>query len=464
TVDAPAPLGKSAQATRPLDIRLSNPGGRLSLELDYGGLLKGAFRMDKRLRGDLLLGSGSLQLPDEGVQVRGRLAQASVEPWIDFIGDRLMPSLKASRGGGSGTGQASLSKVSLQVDRLDLFGVDVADTRLSVLPANAGWDMALSSRAVAGSVRIPDGFTARGEAPLSLSVSRLNLTLPEGALGDKGQSVPVSPLTLPPVDADFNNIVINGQDYGQWQGKVRPVKEGVRISELDGRWRSSRFQGTLDWTEQSGKPYSRFNGSLSSDNLGHSLKAWGLPALIESEDARAQVVLGWADWPLNMDYLALEGQTQVDIGECRIPDTDTRTSFLRLLGILNIGTIQRRLRLDFSDLYKKGMSCDSITGDFSIDGPRVATSNLAIDSPSAAIRVKGAIDLEKETLDHNMEVTLPLSSNLYAGCLAGPAACAGIFVVERIWGDRLDKTTTMEYRVTGNWSSPQVKETEGIFE
>ena len=464
TVDAPAPLGKSAQATRPLDIRLSNPGGRLSLELDYGGLLQGAFRMDKRLRGDLLLGSGSLQLPDEGVQVRGRLAQASVEPWIDFIGDRLMPSLKASRGGSTGTGQASLSKVSLQVDRLDLFGVNVAGTRLSVLPANAGWDMALSSRAVAGSVRIPDGFTARGEAPLSLSVSRLNLILPEGALGDKGQSVPVSPLTLPPVDADFNNIVINGQDYGQWQGKVRPVKEGVRISELDGRWRSSRFQGTLDWTEQSGKPYSRFNGSLSSDNLGHSLKAWGLPALIESEDARAQVVLGWADWPLNMDYLALEGQTQVDIGECRIPDTDTRTSFLRLLGILNIGTIQRRLRLDFSDLYKKGMSCDSITGDFSIDGPRVATSNLVIDSPSAAIRVKGAIDLEKETLDHNMEVTLPLSSNLYAGCLAGPAACAGIFVVERIWGDRLDKTTTMEYRVTGNWSSPQVKETEGIFE
>ena len=464
TVDAPAPLGKSAQATRPLDIRLSNPGGRLALDMEYGGLLRGALRIDKRVRGDLLVGSGTLQVPAEGIQVRGRLANASVEPWIDFIGNRLVPSLNAGTAGGVATADASLSKVSLQVDRLDLFGMEVADTRLSVLPAAAGWDMALSSRAVAGSVRIPDGFTARGEVPLAMSVSRLNLNLPEGALGDDGESAPVSPLTLPPLDADFNSIVINGEDYGQWQGKVRPVKQGVRISDLDGRWRSSRFQGTLDWTEEAGKPYSRFNGSLSSDNLGRSLNAWGLPALIESDDARAQVVLGWADWPLNMDYLALEGQTQVDIGECRIPDTDTRTSFLRLLGILNIGTIQRRLRLDFSDLYKKGMSCDSITGDFSIDGPRVATSNLAIDSPSAAIRVKGAIDLEKETLDHNMEVTLPLSSNLYAGCLAGPAACAGIFVVERIWGDRLDKTTTMEYRVTGNWSSPQVKETEGIFE
>lgn len=462
SVDAPAPLGKAAQETRPLDIRLSKPDGRLVLKMTYGSLLRGAFRVGGKVRGDLLFGDGSLQVPADGVQVRGRLARASVEPWIDFIGNRLVPSLNT--GSGVATADASLNKVNLQVDRLDLFGVEVTDTRLSVLPGNAGWDLALSSRAVAGSVHIPDGFTARGDAPLALSVSRLKLTLPEGALGDDSGAAPVSPVTLPPIDADVNSIVINGEDYGQWQGKVRPVKQGVRITGLDGRWRASRIQGTLDWTEEAGKPYSRFNGSLSSDDLGRSLEAWGLPALIESDDARAQVVLGWADWPLGMDYLALEGQAQVDIGKCRIPDTDAKTSFLRLLGILNIGTIQRRLRLDFSDLYKKGMSCDSITGDFTIDGARVATSNLTIDSPSAAIRVKGAIDLEKETLDHSMEVTLPLSSNLYAGCLAGPAACAGIFVVERIWGDRLDKTTTMEYRVTGNWSNPQVKETEGIFE
>ncbi|MED5388344.1 MAG: YhdP family protein [Pseudomonadota bacterium] len=464
TVDVPAPLGKKAQQTRPLDIRLRSPGNRLALDLDYGGgLLRGVFQIDKSMRGDLLLGAGSLALPADGIQVRGRLAQASVEPWIDFIGNQLVPSLESETRGVAGE-STSLSKVSLQVDRLDLFGVEVPNTRLSVLPARAGWDLALSSRSVAGTAHIPDGFSARGDKPIGLSMSRLHLDLPEGFADDDGTSAPVSPLALPPVDAELSSIVINGENFGQWRGEIRPVKQGVRITGLDGRWRSSRYQGTLDWTEEGGEPYSRFNGSLSSDNLGRSLQAWDMPALIESDDARAQVVLGWADWPLGMDYLALDGQARVDIGECRIPDTDTKTSFLRLLGILNIGTIQRRLRLDFSDLYKKGLSCDSITGDFSIDGARVATANLAIDSPSAAIRVKGAIDLEKETLDHNMEVTLPLSSNLYAGCLAGPAACAGIFVVERIWGDRLDKTTTMEYRVTGNWSNPQVKETEGMFE
>ncbi|MCG8392935.1 MAG: TIGR02099 family protein [Pseudomonadales bacterium] len=462
-VAAPAPLGKSAGQTRPLDIRLAGEGRELGLRMQYGADLRARFRLGDRLGGDVLVGPGQLRAPGDGVAIRGRLERAVSGDWVDFIGDQLVPALQGESGGSTG-GQprTGLDKISLAIDTLDLFGVPVSNSRLSVLPVTTGWDLALSSQAVAGSMHIPQGFTARGENPLSLSVSRLNLRLPDSANPDKG--APLSPRELPPLNARLENIVVNGESFGDWKGTVRPIQQGVRITDLDGRWRFSRFQGSVDWTEDRGEHYTRYNGSLGSDDLARSLSAWGLPEMIEAEEAAARVSLGWNDWPLSPDYLALEGQARVDIGECRIPDTDTRTSFLRVLGILNLGTIQRRLRLDFSDLYKKGLSCDSISGDFIINGSRVSTSNFAIDSPSAAIRVKGAIDLEKQTLDHQMEVTLPLSSNLYAGCLAGPAACAGIFVVERIWGDKLDKTATMEYSVTGNWANPKVSETEGIFE
>jgi len=131
---------------------------------------------------------------------------------------------------------------------------------------------------------------------------------------------------------------------------------------------------------------------------------------------------------------------------------------LRVLGILNVGSLSRRLRLDFSDLYKKGLSCDRISGDFAFQGPRVTTDNLVIESPSAEFRISGELDLKAKTLDHRMDVTLPLSSNLYAGCLAGPAACAGIFVFDRLWGSDLEKMTTLSYRVTGSWQDPKVRE------
>ena len=80
------------------------------------------------------------------------------------------------------------------------------------------------------------------------------------------------------------------------------------------------------------------------------------------------------------------------------------------------------------------------------------------------MRLRGEMDIEAETLDHYMEVTLPVSSNLYVGCLAGPAACAGIFVVERVWGVRLEKMTSLGYRVTGSWDEPKVEEVQGMFE
>ena len=135
-----------------------------------------------------------------------------------------------------------------------------------------------------------------------------------------------------------------------------------------------------------------------------------------------------------------------------------------MLGVFNLGTLSRRLRLDFTDLYKKGLICDSIGGDFLLDGPLLQTNNLVIKSPSAEFRVKGQADMEAGMLNHQFEVTLPVSSNLYVGCLAGPTACAGIFVVERLWGNKLEKMTTLGYQVTGTWEEPQVKEVQGMFE
>jgi uncharacterized protein YhdP len=154
----------------------------------------------------------------------------------------------------------------------------------------------------------------------------------------------------------------------------------------------------------------------------------------------------------------------VAIGPGRFPKTDSKASALRVLGVFNVATVSRRLRLDFSDLYKKGLSFEEISGDFTLNGAQVGTTNLQIKSPSAEFRLRGEMDMANQQLDHYMEVTLPVSSNLYVGCLAGPAACAGIFVVDRLWGDRLEKMTSMGYQVSGSWDDPKVEEVQGMFD
>src|SRR5690606_4062711 len=171
----------------------------------------------------------------------------------------------------------------------------------------------------------------------------------------------------------------------------------------------------VNWEKQT-TPRSHFVGRIESDNVARLLKLWGFSPVLESNDLTALVDVSWPGSPLDIDYLALQGNTSIELGESRFPKTDSKTSALRVLGVFNIGTVSRRLRFDFTDLYKKGLSCDSIGGDFEINGALLTTQNLVIKSPSAEFRVKGEVNMETETLNNAVEVTLPVSSNLYVGC------------------------------------------------
>ena len=91
-------------------------------------------------------------------------------------------------------------------------------------------------------------------------MSRLNLTLPDRA--GQQQGAPFSPYQPKTLDARLNNLIINGEDFGEWQGSVRPISQGVRISDLDGLWRFTHIEGSLDWTAQ-GKVMMRRNIPVS---------------------------------------------------------------------------------------------------------------------------------------------------------------------------------------------------------
>jgi uncharacterized protein YhdP len=280
---------------------------------------------------------------------------------------------------------------------------------------------------------------------------------------EAGSLLDIDPLQVPTLRASIQSAVVDNEDYGRWSFLVEPTPRGVVLTGLSGDIRGARVTGTLDW-QKTAQVQSHFVGRVESDNVKRLLVQWGFAPVLESDELTALVDVRWPGSPLDIDYLALQGNTSIELGESRFPKTDSKTSALRVLGVFNIGTVSRRLRFDFSDLYKKGLSCDSIGGDFEINGALLTTQNLVIKSPSAEFRVKGEVNMETETLNNSVEVTLPVSSNLYLGCFAGPAACAGIFVVERLWGDRLEKMTTLGYRVTGTWDNPDVKEVQGLFE
>lgn len=451
-IDLPAPLAKPAATAAPLALTLT-AGKRLDVEYNGQPRVSGSLILDAGTLsgGTLRLGPGKASKAHaNGLLIEGSLPQLAAQPWLDFVS-------KPAAVAGTKPSTLPLSHLALQLGKLDLNGFVVKHAKFELAPAKpAGWQLQLASRQLTASLMVPAAYQLRGEKPLVLKVEQLHWP----ALSAKTQaaSAELAPTDLPVADVTLANLHIGAENLGSWQGQIRPLANGVRVQQLKGQWRHARFDGTLDWTQHQGQQSSHYAGSVTSNDLGALQKEWGIRPVIESDKASASVNLSWPGTPLALDYLHLNGSAQFEVGACRLPHMDSNNPLLRLLGALNVNSIARRLRFDFSDLYKKGLSCDSIDAKFAFDQAKLTVEKLRLKSPSADITLSGHTNLKTHQLDNDMTVVLPLSSNLYAGCIAGPAACAGIFVFDRLLGHRLEKAAALHYQVSGDWSAPVIKE------
>ncbi|WP_348240492.1 AsmA-like C-terminal region-containing protein, partial [Salmonella enterica] len=70
-----------------------------------------------------------------------------------------------------------------------------------------------------------------------------------------------------------------------------------------------------------------------------------------------------------------------------------------MLGLFSVAALPRRLALDFSDLTDKGLSFDTIHGDFELRDGNAYTNNLLLRGPAAEIGVAGRTGLSSQDFD-----------------------------------------------------------------
>jgi uncharacterized protein YhdP len=170
------------------------------------------------------------------------------------------------------------------------------------------------------------------------------------------------------------------------------------------------------------------------------------------------------DWPGRPDEFSmrrLSGSISVRLDDGIILEQNNTAQLFRIFNLLNADTIWRRLKLDFSDLYERGVAFDAISGKARIvDGLVTLDPELQVVGPSGAFKLSGTTDLSEERLDMRLVVVLPLTQNLpLAALLMGAGAPIGgaLFVLDKVLGDPLSKLTSATYSVTGTWDNPEVE-------
>jgi len=187
------------------------------------------------------------------------------------------------------------------------------------------------------------------------------------------------------------------------------------------------------------------------------LDAFGFDGIIDGGQTIARINASWPGTPAAFALANTSGSLEIEVGQGRILDVEPGAGG-RLFGLLSLREIPRRLALDFSDLFKSGMSFNSIKGHFELRDGNAYTNDLAISSPSADITITGRTGLRDKDYEQDM-VVIPRAGVALpvVGALAGgPVGAAAGLVVQSLIGKRLNRAARSHYTVTGSWQKPLI--------
>ncbi|WP_095077891.1 YhdP family protein [Pseudomonas sp. Irchel s3h17] len=456
-VDLPAPFGMPAEQGRDTVFRMTLQGPERRYWLDYGDLADFTFAAPTANfangRGELFLGSGNAVLPgNKGLRIRGVLSELDVEPWKVLV-DRYAGKDP------SGSAKQLLSGADFRVDKLTGFGTTLDQARLQFDRKPAAWALQLDSQQVKGTVGIPDAKAA----PIAVNLQYVRLPAADPAVqADENAPDPlasVDPTKVPALDIAIAQLFQGPVLVGAWSLKVRPIAKGLAFNSLSLGLKGMQLQGAGGWEGVPGATSSWFKGRIEGKNLADVLKAWGFAPTVSSEKFHLDADGRWPGSPAWVGLKRYSGSLDASLSKGQFADVEGGAQALRVFGLLNFNSIGRRLRLDFSDLFDKGLSYDRVKGLLvASNGVYVTREPITLTGPSSNLELNGTLDMMNDRIDAKLLLTLPLTNNLpIAALLVGaPAVGGALFLIDKLIGDRVARFASVKYTVKGPWKEPKI--------
>jgi len=438
-------------------FRMTLQGAERRYWLDYGDLADFTFAAPASNfaegRGELFLGSGNAVLPGaKGLSIRGVLSELDVEPWKALV-DRY-----AGQDPG-GSAKQLLSGADFRVGKLTGFGTTLDQARVQLDRKPAAWGLQLDSQQVKGTVGLPD---AKG-APIAVNLQYVRLPAPDPAVqADENAPDPlasVDPTKVPALDINIAQLFQGKDLVGAWSLKVRPTAKGLAFNSMNLGLKGMQLQGAGGWEGVPGTTSSWYKGRLEGKNLADVLKGWGFAPTVTSDNFHLDIDGRWPGSPAWVGLKRYSGSLDATLNKGQMVEVEGGAQALRVFGLLNFNSIGRRLRLDFSDLFDKGLSYDRVKGLLvASNGVFVTREPITLTGPSSNLELNGTLDMVADRIDAKVLVTLPLTNNLPIAALivGAPAVGGALFLIDKLIGDRVARFASVKYTVKGPVKEPKI--------
>ncbi|KQB53063.1 hypothetical protein AQS70_02465 [Pseudomonas endophytica] len=457
TIDLPAPFGLGAGETRDTIFRMTLQGAERRYWFDYGNLANLTFAAPNGKfedgRGELFLGYGAPVLPaTKGLRIRGVLSELDVAPWQALV------ERYAGKDPG-GNAKQLLSSADFKINKLIALGTQLDQVRLQLQRGAAAWNLQITSQQATGAVTLPDAKNA----PIKVTMQTIRLPAPDPkSVTDLNAPDPlasVDPRQIPALDIMIRQLYQGADLLGAWSLNIRPTTRGVNLNNLSLGLKGLLLEGSGGWEGRAGASNSWYKGRIGGGDLAGVLKAWGFAPSVTSEKFKVEIDGRWPGSPAWIGLNRFSGTLDATLNKGRFVEVDGSTQVVRIFGLLNFNAIGRRLRLDFSDLFGKGLSYDRVKGFLVADnGVYRTTSPILMTGPSTNLELNGTLNMVSDQVDAKMLVTLPVTNNLPLAALlvGGPAAGGAMFLLNKLIGDKVSRFASVQYSIQGPWNDPKI--------
>lgn len=268
----------------------------------------------------------------------------------------------------------------------------------------------------------------------------------------------LTPSNLPLVLVTCDNLILAANSVGAVNFELQPKSYGYKIAKLNIANDDFKLQATGKWN-MLGHATTTLSGNIISEDFGKVFSAWNIGSSIKKGTGELLFTIAWNGAPRDFKLLDLVGEVNLNINAGQIQGVNP--GFGRVIGLLSLDNIQRRLKLDFSDLLAEGFSFDKLQAQFNINQGDLHTKAVFIDGPAAYIALVGEANIKTKQIDFKMGVvpkvgaSLPLAAMITAG---NPAIGAAFWILNKATGAKASDVPRYRYKVTGTWEKPEINE------
>ena len=249
-------------------------------------------------------------------------------------------------------------------------------------------------------------------------------------------------------------------NFGYLTMNILPKEGGFMLDDIEIKEESFVATGEVELTkktEQTDDYSTAIDVQLRSNDTKALMQEFGFQEVLSSKDLTIDLDLFWPNVPSIDEVFAGDGTVKVKIKDGKITTIDPIAG--KVLGLLSIAQLPRRLVLDFSDIFKKGLSFNRLSAEFQFKNGSAYTCDLVMEGTSVDMLVVGATDMIGKTYNQ-LAIVRPLLSDalpMSGAVFGGPGVAATVYLFTKLLRKPLKSIGVSYYSIEGAWDDPKIE-------